>query len=148
MRNIFLWKVGNSVGKTLKVDLHTIRENHHGGEMFITEKGKFARISVELNLNKKLVPRIKIRNIIYRLEYEGLNMICFSCGRYGHLKDQCSVISQTSHSGTQDGHKNILSETDQQPENCDLRNQQANDSTFGSWILVKRNTGKRNEKKQ
>lgn len=49
----FLWRARNRVGKTLKVDMHTVKENHNGGEMYTTERGRFARISVEINLNKK-----------------------------------------------------------------------------------------------
>lgn len=74
----FLWKMGDKIGKTLKVDGHTIKENRNGGEMNTTERGRFARISVEVNLEKKLVPRIKIRNRTYLIEYEGLNLICFT----------------------------------------------------------------------
>lgn len=72
----FLWKVGDKIGKTLKVDVHTIKENQVGGEMNSTARGRFARISVELNLEKKLVPRIKIRNRTYLIEYEVLHLIC------------------------------------------------------------------------
>lgn len=53
------------MGKTLKVDRHTIKENQIGGELNTTERGRFTRISLELNLNKKLVPWIKIRNMTY-----------------------------------------------------------------------------------
>lgn len=84
-----LWKIENKVGKTLKVHIHTIKENQNGGEMNTTEKGRFARISVQINLEKKLVPKVKIRNRTYLIEYEGLNSICFKCGKYGHNKEVC-----------------------------------------------------------
>lgn len=87
----FLWKLGNKVGKTLKVDVHTIRENQNGGDINITERGRFARISVKLNLDKKLIPRVKIRTRTYKIEYEGLNLICFACGKYGHHMESCYI---------------------------------------------------------
>lgn len=71
------------------MDVHTIKENKKGGELNSIVSGRFARISVELNLEKKLIPRIKIRNRTYLIEYEGLNLICFTCGHYGHHKELC-----------------------------------------------------------
>lgn len=29
------------------------------------------------------------------MEYEGLSTICFDCGVYGHLKDQCKKNAET-----------------------------------------------------
>lgn len=54
------WRIGNKVGRTLKVDVHTIKEDQNEGELNTTERGRFVRISVEINLDKKLVPKIKI----------------------------------------------------------------------------------------
>lgn len=48
------------MGSTLKVNVHTIKEDQNGGELNTTERGRFARICVELNLDKKLIPRSKI----------------------------------------------------------------------------------------
>lgn len=81
------------MGKTLKLDAHTIKKDQGGREINKTERGRFTRISVELNLEKKLIPRIKIRARTYKVEYEGLNFICFSCGRYGHHKESCQKQS-------------------------------------------------------
>ena len=66
--------IGNLVGKTLKVDSRT----------YLTERGKFARICVELDLDKKLWTAIRIFGKELIVEYEGLHKICFCCGKYGH----------------------------------------------------------------
>lgn len=50
----------------------------------IHSRGKFARIYVKLDLQRKLVPAITALGKDFRLEYEGLHLICFRCGRYGH----------------------------------------------------------------
>lgn len=76
MINIFLWRVGNSVGRTLKVD-NTIREAWEGKGDFTTIRGRFARICIEVDLMKKLVPKTQIRMRKYKVEYEGLNLIYF-----------------------------------------------------------------------
>ena len=44
------------------------------------------RICVKLNLQKKLVPKVIVAGLIFNVEYEGLTMICFSCGRFGHKR--------------------------------------------------------------
>ncbi|KAK9288380.1 hypothetical protein L1049_016835 [Liquidambar formosana] len=43
-------------------------------------RGKFARISVEVDLNHPLVPKVHLGNSWQRVEYEGLHLICFTCG--------------------------------------------------------------------
>lgn len=58
------------MGKSLKVDVHTVREDQNGEGVNTTERERFARISVELNMDKTLIPRVKIRNKFYRIEYE------------------------------------------------------------------------------
>ncbi|XP_025703061.1 uncharacterized protein [Arachis hypogaea] len=75
----FLWKVEKSIGNMLKVDEHTS----------IHSRGKFARICMEVDLRKKLVTSFSTLGKYFRLEYEGLHLICFNCGRYGHKHDGC-----------------------------------------------------------
>ncbi|GMI72718.1 hypothetical protein HRI_000941100 [Hibiscus trionum] len=52
-------------------------------------RGKFARLAVVVDLEKPLIPTIIIDGRHQLIEYEGLSHICFSCGKYGHLKDLC-----------------------------------------------------------
>lgn len=135
-----LWKLGNKVGKTLKVDVHTIRENKNGGELNTTEIGRFARISVELNLNKMFIPRVSIRNNTYRIEYEGLNLICFICGRYGHHKETCpttTTILENQTVGEDNNHN--LSNTYLGPAENTTSQLNNKEEVYGSWMIVKRN---------
>lgn len=71
----FLWRVGALLGTMLKVDHHTS----------IYSRGKFARICVELDLRRELVPSFTVLGAEFKLEYEGLHMICFGCGRYNRM---------------------------------------------------------------
>lgn len=71
--------IGNLIGKTLKVDSVT----------YLKERGRFARICVELDLAKSLTPAIRIFGKARSIEYEGLHLICFHCGRYGHHQELC-----------------------------------------------------------
>ncbi|KAF7823170.1 uncharacterized protein G2W53_021314 [Senna tora] len=59
-------------------------------------RGKFARIYVEINLKKQLVPQVEVRGRSYAVEYEGLHLICFHCGRYGHSKDLCLLKKEAA----------------------------------------------------
>ncbi|KAJ9187288.1 hypothetical protein P3X46_002761 [Hevea brasiliensis] len=46
--------------------------------------GKFARMCVKVDLTKPLLSKFKFRRRIHKIEYEGINLICFECGVYGH----------------------------------------------------------------
>ena len=50
-------------------------------------KGLYARICVEVELQKPLVSKFMLRKRVRRLEYEGIHMVCFGCGRNGHRKE-------------------------------------------------------------
>ena len=65
----------------LKVDKNTLNRT----------KGRFARVCVKLDLNKPLLPSIMINGVEKKIEYEGLHLICFKCGKYGHDNEHCGV---------------------------------------------------------
>ncbi|KAK8511484.1 hypothetical protein V6N13_024117 [Hibiscus sabdariffa] len=44
-----------------------------------------------VDLNKPLKSCIGIDNFVQRLEYEGLQNICYGCGVYGHSQEECTV---------------------------------------------------------
>lgn len=77
-----LFGMGNILWKTIKIDRTT------GGVM----KGKYARVCIELDLNKPLVPSISIYGRVQHVEYEGLLKICFKCGQYGHRQIECPLL--------------------------------------------------------
>ncbi|XP_061348942.1 uncharacterized protein LOC133294302 [Gastrolobium bilobum] len=83
-----LWRIGNFFGRTLKVDRNSLRKNELG-DAVITERGKFARICVEVDLRKSFLSKFTIGSKIYHVGYEGLHLVCFKCGLYGHRRDQC-----------------------------------------------------------
>lgn len=83
----FMLELGNMVGKALKVDLNTLAQRDN--KVNEVARAKFARVSVEVDLNKQLKSKFMIRTQLYIVEYEGLNTICFRCGTYGHSQEQC-----------------------------------------------------------
>ncbi|KAL3534260.1 hypothetical protein ACH5RR_002721 [Cinchona calisaya] len=58
-------------------------------------RGKYARVCVEIDLNKPLVPFIWVGDVLQSMEYEGLHQICFECGEYGHRQDVCRRTKET-----------------------------------------------------
>jgi hypothetical protein len=67
------------VGKTVKVDKTTLMQ----------ERGKYARLCVQVDLTKPLLAMFTIKGRKYNVEYEGLYMLCLTCGKFGHYKEGC-----------------------------------------------------------
>lgn len=82
-----LREVGNKIGKVLTVDRNTLMKT--GGQSAKMERGRFARVSVEVDLNKRLSSRFVILKQVFIVMYEGLDIICFNCGQYGHKREEC-----------------------------------------------------------
>lgn len=89
-----MWELGNLIGKALKVDINTLAQRDNNKNE--VARAKFARVSVEVDLNKKLLARIQVRSKVYPVEYEGLNAICFKCGLYGHNQEGCPLLAQST----------------------------------------------------
>ncbi|CAN1801075.1 hypothetical protein LINPERHAP1_LOCUS22802 [Linum perenne] len=51
----------------------------------IVEKAKKTKIDI----SEKLKSKYRLWRRVRRVEYEGLHVICFNCGIYGHSKDAC-----------------------------------------------------------
>lgn len=75
----FLWRVGSMLGTMLRVDENTS----------VHSRGRFARLCIEVDLQRELVPSFTVLGKEFKVEYEGLHLICFCCGKYGHRIEQC-----------------------------------------------------------
>ncbi|XP_061350985.1 uncharacterized protein LOC133296046, partial [Gastrolobium bilobum] len=129
-----LWNIGSIFGRTLKIDRNSIR-SCDSGEGDITERAKFARICVDVDIRKGFLPKFRITDRIFHVGYEGLHLVCFACGKYGHRRDQCS------HSNLQQDITAYSSEVSdsvvhKQPEKDSIS---AKEEPFGNWMLVQRN---------
>ena len=74
-----LHQIGKSVGNVLRVNTHTATET----------KGKFARLYVQIDVNKPLTMVILIGKFEQPVCYEGIQKLYFGCGRMGHRKEFC-----------------------------------------------------------
>ncbi|KAG7534372.1 Endonuclease/exonuclease/phosphatase superfamily [Arabidopsis thaliana x Arabidopsis arenosa] len=77
---VILLGIAKGLGKPIKVDFTTLN----------FERGRFARICVEVNLKKPLKGSIMINGARYYVSYEGLSNICSLCGIFGHSVHACA----------------------------------------------------------
>ena len=64
-----LLKIGKVVGPVLRIDSNTA----------MGARGRFARLCVQVNLDKPLIKRVHIGKNVMSIQYEGINSLCFSC---------------------------------------------------------------------
>ncbi|KAJ1441395.1 Ribonuclease H-like superfamily [Sesbania bispinosa] len=137
--NHVLWRIGDVVGRTVKVDANTSRfiEDEEGLSM-ITERGKFARICVEVDLRKILISRFKLNGRLYSVEYEGLNLICFNCGCFDHRKENYPLLALQK--GSSDEQVGVPCDPDHQEklESGPMEEGLAPVGCFGPWMMVQR----------
>ncbi|XP_072058201.1 uncharacterized protein [Arachis hypogaea] len=124
------------VGRILKVDSNTAK----------VSRKKFTRICVKVELDKPLVSQYLINGIPHAVEYEGLHLVCFSCGRVGHDRENCLEKKKNASESQNDNGKNTARNPEVEERDKNVKNkidkgkkvQQKNDGDFGPWMLVQR----------
>ncbi|XP_070042758.1 uncharacterized protein [Nicotiana tomentosiformis] len=81
---IILTRIGNSIGKLLKVDVCTSA----------TLRGRYARLCLKLPLEQPVQNHILVGHHKQAILYEGENILCKACGRIGHTCHNCSYSNQ------------------------------------------------------
>ncbi|KAI9115281.1 hypothetical protein K1719_013600 [Acacia pycnantha] len=85
--------IGTLLGEVVKIDYMTETRG----------RGKYARVTILIDLLRPLIPWIKVDGKTYGIEYEGLPHICFACGKYGHTEKKCpDIVSSTNQVRPQD----------------------------------------------
>ncbi|MBA0590349.1 hypothetical protein Gorai_019060, partial [Gossypium raimondii] len=78
-KKLILEEIGNLIGKVANLDF----------KIDYGSRGRFARMTVFINLDKPLVLHILVNDMMQRVEYELFLAVCFSCSCYGHICDPC-----------------------------------------------------------
>ncbi|XP_031402602.1 uncharacterized protein LOC116212172 [Punica granatum] len=127
-----LKRIGTALGQHLRTYKNTRT----------TTQGKFARLCVEIDLQKPLKPEIEINGRSFPIEYEGLHLIGFHCERFGHRKENCSELKWVG-DGVCPGDANQMEsvEGDEAAKESapavtgDAETGEAK-ATFGPWMIV------------
>ncbi|CAN0829580.1 hypothetical protein LINGRAPRIM_LOCUS3002 [Linum grandiflorum] len=115
-------RIASRIGKPFRVD----RATEEGA------RGKFARVCIEVDLSKQLLPKYKVEGKTYLIVYKGFHKICTNCGLYGaptHLC-QCRTPQATDP---------MISDTEE-PQRA---NDPSNGKDFGEWMMPKRKVWRR-----
>lgn len=121
----WLRRVGDELGKTIKVD-NTTRA---------TTRGRFARVCVEIDMGKLLAANLRLRGKVYRLQYEGLQDLCFTCGKYGHREEGCPVMMAANQDS---GNEASAAQSKANTTNETIRKEEEPQRSFGPWMVVNR----------
>ncbi|CAI0391111.1 unnamed protein product [Linum tenue] len=114
-----LTTLGNLIGRTIKLDFHTLNQ----------QRARFARIAVEVDLSKPLVPRIYLDDKWQKVEYENIPAVCFECGRIGHSTATCPKVLSSESAGVM-----IVADL-RSPVNSQSSSPEPQ-AGFGPWMLV------------
>jgi len=76
---LILMGIAGGLGRPVRVDMTTLNR----------ERGRFARVCVEVDLKEPLKGTVLVNGERYFVSYEGLGHICPTCGIFGHLVSAC-----------------------------------------------------------
>ncbi|CAL1378660.1 unnamed protein product [Linum trigynum] len=124
-----LFAIGNLVGRIVKLDYHTKN----------LERGKFARIAIELDMSKPLPTRIRLDGAWQQVLYENLPMICYSCGRIGHMEESCPLKQPPPL-------LYIIAAPDQLQNTSPVKEWPEIPAVYGPWMQVVRKSKRHNRK--
>ena len=129
----FLSKIGSKIGKILRIDKTTAQ----------AVRGQFTRISVEIDLTKPLLAKFWLKGRIWRIQYEGLHMICFQCGCWGHNSTECQNRLDLHQGTPHQSHELEMEAEEVSTDHPTTHISPELESNFGDWMMVKKVVRKR-----
>nr|POE74065.1 hypothetical protein CFP56_74206 [Quercus suber] len=143
--------IGRAIGNVLQVDTFTVSEI----------RGRFARLCVQVDVEKPLATAIMIGRLEQQISYEGIQKMCFECGCLGHRKEYCPHVVRQGPSASKaevkeagatcsssrsahvpdearngEGTTGVLHVTEQNTEQEDVR-----EGVYGPWVVIARKKG-------
>ncbi|XP_065630884.1 uncharacterized protein LOC136068109 [Quercus suber] len=114
-----LRKIGSVIGPVLRIDSFTASET----------RGGYARLCVQIDLEKPLISSIRVGRLVQKVLYEGISSLCFCCGKLGHKQDSCGLKRKEPNS------ENVAGVT---LENNEASGEVQSDFNYGPWMVVTR----------
>ena len=74
-----LKEIGSVIESVLRVDSYTTTSS----------RGSYARLCIQIDMDKPLITSIKVGRLVQRVMYEGISTLCFCCGHLGHKQEIC-----------------------------------------------------------
>lgn len=102
------------------------------------------RLAVQIDLFEPLVSDFILDGNVQIVEYENLPNICFSCGKYGHKKDECPDGVELGNSSAKISHSSTVGQLYKEPTNMekgDVGEKRQIDGSnkqigVGPWMIV------------
>lgn len=145
----------------MRIDTHTANES----------KGRFARLCIQVDIEKPLVTALLIGGKEQPVYYEGIQRLCFAYGRIGHRRENCPYVvrCEATRAREADGDNGTLVDRERMAHAVDSPGTKPSTSkdagecedtlgaakleddpkdTYGPWVLVtwKRNGNKATKK--
>lgn len=120
-----LHKIGEKIGKVIKIDRNTES----------MDRGQYVRFCIEVDISKPLLSKFRLNGRIWKIQYEGLKMVCFKCGRLGHKEDKCGTWDQELAAPVVN--MGVPPRLDQVAPPKQVRPEVS--SSYGDWMLVQKN---------
>ncbi|XVF24797.1 hypothetical protein REPUB_Repub13aG0158600 [Reevesia pubescens] len=119
-----LRRIGNQLGVLLRIDATTASST----------RGRYARICIQVDLDKPLVQNIKIGRFNQQVMYETVAGLCFSCGCIGHNTTKCPANMKETMERSQTLDKNEAGTSTIVQESSPDKS----DAKYGPWMVVNR----------
>lgn len=91
-------------------------------------------------MSKPLLSKFWLKGKVWKVQYEGIRMVCYKCGRLDHQESECPALLQADIETSQpmvDQLQGISTHSKPNPSRPE------NGEDFGSWMLVKKPVRKR-----
>ena len=138
-----LQHIGKAIGNVLRIDTFTATKS----------RGKFARLCIQVDVDKPLITAMMIGKLQQTVTYEGIDNLCFECGRMGHKREFCPFVirsvppckkAEVGGAGDRGASTHVVHATSNVEVNMgphgkdDVVQEDVHERLYGPWVVVAR----------